>query len=112
MWKEKHMENKLEVLKSIQAITQYIAKDNKKAERHRANIIIHTNGRDYGPGIRTVSATVTAKTGQVIIENLHTIYGGCSNILTTENAIFTLVSNTLCIKTSNTIGGDISINIT
>ncbi|MBQ7296462.1 MAG: hypothetical protein IJW86_09810 [Clostridia bacterium] len=97
---------------SISALKQYIASNELKTKRHRATILIHSNGKDYGPGFLVVNVTVNGDVGQIIIEDLHTIYGDCSNTFTTKDSSFSFVSNTLCIKINDSIFGKISINIT
>lgn len=39
-----------EVEKSLSAIEQYIAKDKRNFDRHKANILLYSCGKDYGPG--------------------------------------------------------------
>jgi hypothetical protein len=97
---------------SVFAIKQYIAKNKSNADRHEANVLVHAERKDFGWGKRFVSATVNQDIGQVIIEDLFTIYGSCTNIFTTQNAIFTYCAGTLRIKAKNAVGVDISINIT
>ena len=97
---------------SISALKQYIASSELKTKRHKATILIHANGKDYGPGFLVVSVTATEEVGQIIIENLHTVYGSCSNTFTTKDSYFSFIANTLCVKTKDTIQGKISINIT
>lgn len=97
---------------SISALKQYIASNELKTKRHRAIILIHANGKDYGPGFLVVSVTVNGKVGQIIIEDLHTVYGSCSNTFSTKDSSFSFIANTLFVKTNDAIQGEISINIT
>ena len=97
---------------SISALKQYIAKGEKHMDRHNASILVHTNKRDCNPGIRMVCVTIQNDWGQVIVENLHTIYSSCSNIFTTTNSYFSFISGTLCIKTIDALGEEINIDIT
>lgn len=94
---------------SILALKRYVASNELHAERHKATILIHANRKDYGPGFLGVSVTVNGDIGQIIIEDLHTVYGSCSNTFTTN---FSFIANTLCVKTKDAIQGEISINIT
>ena len=97
---------------SILALKRYVASNELHTERHKATILIHANRKDYGPGFLVVSVTVNGEVGQIIIEDLHTVYGSCSNIFTTTDSSFTFISNTLCIKRNNALAEEISINIT
>ena len=106
------MRNKKEIENSIFALEQYIAKDVRRADIHKAWVLVHVNGKDYPPGMRTVCVSVNGNVGQVIIEDLHTIYGDCLNAFTAQDSIFTIFSNTLCIKATDRFGKEISINIT
>lgn len=69
---------------SVFAIKQYIAKNKSNADRHEANVLVHAERKDFGWGKRFVSATVNQDVGQVIIEDLCTIYGGCMLTLNQE----------------------------
>ena len=100
------------VAESISAIKQYISKSEQNADRHKANILIHANKKDYGPGTRVVSISVEGDFGKVIIEELHTLYGSCSDTFTTKDSRFSFVAGTLCINAEDPLGGKISINIT
>lgn len=97
---------------SISALKQYVASNELNIKRHKATILVHANRKDYGPVFLVVSVTVNGDVGQIIIEDLHTVYGSCSNTFTTKDSSFSFVANTLCIKTNDTISGRISINIT
>ncbi len=96
---------------SILALKRYVASNELHAERHKATILIHANRKDYGPGFLAVSVTVNGDVGQIIIEDLHTVYS-CSNTFTTKDSSFSFIANTLCVKTKDAIQGEISINIT
>jgi len=100
------------IAESISAIKQYISKSEQNVDRHRANILIHADKKDYGPGIRIVFTSVEEDFGKVIIEELHTLCGSCSNTFTTKDSRFYYVAGTLCINTEGSLGGKISINIT
>lgn len=100
-----------ETAESISAIEQYIAKNKTNVDRHEANVLVHAEGKDHGCGKRFVFATVHQGVGKVTIEDLNTIYSNCTNIFSTQNAIFTFLAGTLCIKTKDVLGVEISINI-
>lgn len=100
------------VAESVSAIKQYISKSDQNADRHRANILIHVNKNDYGPGIRIVCTSVEGDFGKVIIEDLDTLCGGYPNTFTTKDCHFSFVAGTLCINAEAPLGGKISINIT
>lgn len=106
------MSCKINKSESIFAIKQYIAKEPENMKFHYANILVHANKKDHGPGMRRLNVCINEDEGKVIIEDLHTIFGGCSNIFTTKDSSFVFVTNTLCIKTNDAINGEISINIT
>lgn len=72
---------------SLSAIKQYISKSEQNADRHKANTLVHVNRKDYGFGVRMVSITVKGDFGRVIIEDLHTLYNGCSNTFTTKKVV-------------------------
>ena len=97
---------------SISALRQYIAKDKEHMGRHNARILVHANKKDCSSGIRIVCVTIQNDWGQVIVENLHTIYSSCSNIFTTTDSYFSFISGTLCIKTIDALGEEINIDIT
>ena len=97
---------------SILALKRYVASNELHTERHKATILIHANRKDYGPGFLVVSVTVNGEVGQIIIEDLHTVYGSCPNTFTTKDSSFSFIANTLCVKTKHAIQGEISINIT
>lgn len=105
------MNDKMTV-ESISAIKQYIAKSEQNVGRHKANVLVHANRKDYCPGTRVVYATVNGEVGQVIIEDLHTICSCCSDTFTTKESSFSFVSGTLRIKAKDSLVGEISINIT
>lgn len=105
------MRNK-ETTESISAIKKYIEKNEQNVGRHLATILVYAERKDFGPGTRFVFANVEKDIGQVIIEELHTIYGGCTNLFTTQDSSFSFINGTLCIKTKNTFGNEISIDIT
>jgi hypothetical protein len=75
-------------------------------------ILVRANRKDYGPGFLVASVTATGEVGQIIIEDLHTVYGNCSNTFTTKDSSFSFIANTLCVRTKDAIQGEISINIT
>lgn len=104
--------DKIELAESISAIKQYFSKKGQNVDRHKANILVHSKRKDYGPEMRMVSATMNGDIGRVIIEDLHTIYGGCSNTFTTQDCSFSFVAGTLCLKVKDGLFGEISINIT
>lgn len=106
------MNDNNDLVKSICAIKQYASKNSRSLNRHKANILVYANRKDHGPGIRMISVTANENFGQVIIEDLHTLYECFSNIFTTNNSSFVFVSNTLCIKTNDPINGEINICIT
>lgn len=101
-----------ESTKSIIAIKQYIEKNKQNVERHKANVLVYAERKDRGPATRFIFANVEKDIGQVIIEDLHTIYGGCTNIFTTQDSSFSFINGTLCIKTKNSFGSEISIDVT
>ena len=104
--------NNKNAVESFSALMQYISKNEQNAYRHKANVLVHSNRKDYGPGTREVSIFVEENFGQVIIEELHTIYSCCSNTFTTNNSSFSFVSGTLQIKSKDSLLGYISISIT
>lgn len=97
---------------SILALKRYVASNELHTERHKATILIHANRKDYGPGFLVVSVTVNGEVGQIIIEDLHTVYGSYPNTFTTKDSSFSFIANALCVKTKYAIQGEISINIT
>lgn len=106
------MRDEIEIAESLSALKQYIAKNEQNVHRHKANILIYADRKDHGPGTRVVSVTVNRKEGAVIIEDLDTIYGRCSNVFNTQDSSFFYKSNSLCIKSKGTLGGEIIIYIT
>ena len=102
---------KIDVVKSISAIQQYIALNEKNKHRHTANIIIHVNRKDY-PGSRTIYAEANNDFASVIIEEIHTLYDVGINNFSTQNSSFSFRTRTLCIKANGTLGAEVSINIT
>ena len=100
------------VAESISAIKQYISKSEQNANRQRTNILVHADKKDCGQGIRIVCIFVEEYFGKVIIEELHTLCGSCSNTFTTKDSRFSFVVGTLCINAEDPLGDKISINIT
>lgn len=100
------------VAESVSAIKQYIEKNKQNVGRHKANVLVYADGKDHGPATLFVFANIEKENGQVIIEDLHTIYGGCTNTFTTKDSLFLFVNGTLCIKSSDALGGEISIDVT
>lgn len=105
------MENNKRIA-SISALKQYLEKNKQNMDRHTARILIHANKKDYGFGMRTVYVNIKENYGEVIIENLETLCDNCSNIFTTSNSDFSLISGTLSIKTKTILGEKIIVNIT
>lgn len=99
-------------VESISAIKKYIEKNEQNIGRHEANILVCAERKDLGPGMRFVFAKVQEGSGQVIIEDLRTIYDRCTNIFTTQDSSFSFTRGTLSIKTQNTFGSEISIDVT
>ena len=102
---------KKDVEKSIFAVQQYIALNEKNKYRHTANILIHVNRKDYS-GPRIIYAEVNNEFTSVIIEELHTLCEVGFNKFSTQNSSFSFVSRTLYIKSKGKFGEDVSINIT
>ena len=102
----------IETAESISAISQYIEKNKHNVGRHKANVLVYAERKDHGPATRFISASVEKDIGQVIIEDLNTIYGGCTNTFTTQDSSFSFINGTLCIRTKNSIGSEISIDVT
>lgn len=100
------------IAESIFAIKQYISKSEQYTDRRRANILIHVNKKDYGPGTRVVYNSVEGDFGKVIIEEIHTLCGSCSNTFTTKDSCFSFVAGTLCINAEDPLWGEIHINVT
>ncbi len=101
-----------ETAKSISAIKQYIEKNKQDVGRHKANVLVYAERKDRGPASRFISASVEKDIGQVIIEDLNTIYGGCTNTFTTQDSSFSFINGTLCIKAKDSFGSEISIDVT
>lgn len=97
---------------SVAAVEQYIALRHENCSRHRANILVRANGKDCGPGVRVVSAKVGEGIAEIVIEDLHTIYGGRSNRFTIDDSSFCLICKTLQIKSMDTLDCPITIEIT
>lgn len=97
---------------SIAAVKQYIELQQKNCNKHRATIIVCANGKDLSPGVRDVFVSVGKDTAEVIIEGLHTIHGDCSNRFVAEDSSFSLICKTLQIKSKDTFGCPITIEIT
>ena len=91
---------------------QDVEKNKQNVGRHKANVLVHAERRDHGLAMRFIFVSVEEDVGQVIIEDLHTIYSDCTNTFTTQNSSFSFVNGTLCIKTKNTFGNGISIDVT
>lgn len=106
------MRSKKEIADYILALEQYIAKDVRHADRHKANVIIHANKKDHFGGAQWVYVEINETGGQVIIENSHTVYIDCPNTFTVQDSEFTIIRGTLCIKAKDRIGNEININIT
>ena len=100
------------VIESVSAIKQYVAKNKQNTDRHKANVLLHAYRKDYGPGFLIVFAYVEDEFGKVVIEDLDTIYIGCQNTFTTENSTFSYIGGTLQIKAKDTLYSDISISVT
>lgn len=99
-------------VESLSAIKQYISKSEQNADRHKANILIHANKNDYGPRTLVVYAAVKENFGQMIIEDLNSIYSSCSNTFTTKDSCFSFVSGTLRIYAEDAVFGEMIINVT
>ena len=97
---------------SVCAVRQYIALDNKNVDKHRVNVLVHVNEKEFSSGIRLVSIKACENTVDIIIEELHTIYGACSNRFTLENSSFALIHKTLQIRTEDALKQKITIEIT
>ena len=101
-----------ETVESISAIKQYIEKNKQNVGRHKANVLVYAERKDHGPATRFVFASIEKDIGQIIIEDLHTVYVGCTNTFTTQNSSFSFVNGTLCIRTKNSFGSEMSIDVT
>ena len=97
---------------SVCAVRQYIALDNKNIDKHRVNVLVHVNGKDFSPGIRVASIKEGNNTVEIVIEELHTIYGSCSNRFTLEDSSFSLIHNTLQIRTKDAFQQKMTIEVT
>ena len=97
---------------SVWAVRQFIALENNNVDKHRVNVLVHVNGKDFSPGIRVASINAHEKNVEIIIEELHTIYGTCSNRFTLENSSFALIHKTLQIRTEDALGQKMTIEVT
>lgn len=97
---------------SIWAVEQYIALKPENCNRHQAYVCVCANGKDCSSGVRAVSANIGRDTAEITIEDLHTIYGGCSNRFTAKDSSFSLICKTLQIKSENALGCTITVEIT
>lgn len=97
---------------SVAAVEKYIALQQENCNKHQATIIVCANGKDLGSGVRDVFVNVSKDTVEIIIEDLYTIYGDCSNRFTTEDSSFSLICKTLQIKSKDALGCPITIEIT
>ncbi len=101
--------NKIRVVKSISAVQEYIALT-ANSERHEANILINTNGKDSNSGVKLVSVKIVDNIGRIIIENLNHV--ACSNEFTTQNSSISLYNKTLHIEYKDMFSNRIVIEIT
>lgn len=106
------MKNRKEIADSVSALKQYIAKDERHAYRHIANVLIHANKKDHLGGTKWVYVEVNENGGQVVIENSHTVYIDCPDSFATQDSVFTIIQGTLCIKAKDNMGNEISVDIT
>lgn len=104
--------NNTETAESISAIKQYIEKNKQDVRRHKANVLVYAERKDHGPATRFIFASIEKDIGQIIIEDLHTVYGGCTNTFTTQDSSFSFINGTLCIRTKNSFGSEMSIDVT
>jgi len=100
------------VRKSVAAVKRYIALRQENCSRHRANILVHANGKDCCPGVRVVSAKASEDIAEITIEDFYTIYGDCSNRFTVDDSSFDLICKTLQIKSVDVFGCLITVEIT
>lgn len=97
---------------SVAAVEQYIALRCENCSRHRANILVCISGKNCCSGVRVVSVKASEGIAEIVIEDLHTIYGGCSNRFTIDDSSFCLICKTLQIMSMDTLGCPITIEIT
>lgn len=97
---------------SATSVKQYIALRQENCNRHQAYVLVHADGRDCCSGVRIVFANVSEGKVELIIEGFDTIYRDRSNKFTVENSTFSLISRTLQIKSKDTFGKPISVEIT
>lgn len=97
---------------SVDAVKQYIALKRENSDRHRANVLVHTNGKDCCPDVRIVSAKVCKGAAEIIIEDFHTIFRDRSNRFTTKESSFCLISKTLQVESLDNFDRPITIEIT
>lgn len=97
---------------SVAAVKQYIALRRGNCNRHQASVLVHANGKDCCASVRVVSANVSKGTVEIIIEGFDTIHGERSNRFTIEDSTFSLICKTLQIKSKDTLGCPITVEIT
>ena len=104
--------NSKTAITSVAAIEQYIALGRENSNRHRANVLVHANGKACCPDVRVVSAKVSESTAEIIIEDFHTIFGDRSNRFTVEESSFSLIGKTLQITSKDNFDCPITVEIT
>ena len=97
---------------SVCAVRQYIALENKNVDKHRVNVLVHVNEKDFSPSIRVASIKACENNMEIIIDELHTIYGACTNRFTLENSSFALIHKTLQIRTEDALRQKMTIEVT
>ena len=107
---EKNSVNKDETM--INVVRKYMNFISGNTGKHKANILVHVNGRDLCANVLPVLVVLSENSIEVIIENFDTIYGDCGNRFTLQNSSFSLQYKTLCIESKDVFGNIISISIT
>ena len=96
---------------SIVAAKQYSTTVAEGDNRHRANILVHENGRDYCAGIRFVCVTISEDLAEVIIEDFHTIYGDRSNWFTSQDSVWSFDGRLLHIQATDAFNNILSVSV-
>ena len=97
---------------SINAVKQYLALREENLDRHKANVLVHANGKDLSPGVRFISVKAFKDAVEIIIEDFHTIYGDRSNRFTLKDSSFSFIGKTMEISARDMFDFPIAVTIT